>query len=261
MATKVELYRFESASESWYFTSADRDIESGGIRYLAAAGLQRGSLRSMGSVKKADLEITAARDNPLVVRYTSGRPSTVVSLTIFQDTWPDPAPVVAWKGRVVGVTTKDARAVITCESIFTSLARPGLRAMYQLLCRHGLYQPGCNLDPAAFRVTGDVVAVDGAVVTVAEAAGHADGYFTAGYVVAGGEYAMITAHAGSQITVDKRVILPGTTAWLHPGCDHTRQQCNDRFGNVLNYGGYPWVPLRTPFGGGESFMPGGTVGA
>jgi hypothetical protein len=33
----------------------------------------------------------------------------------------------------------------------------------------------------------------------------------------------------------------------YPGCDRTRLTCSLKFGNIANFGGFPWVPQKNPF--------------
>lgn len=40
----------------------------------------------------------------------------------------------------------------------------------------------------------------------------------------------------------------GQLITLYPGCDGTRQMCADRFGNLLNHGGFPHMPGESIFG-------------
>lgn len=252
---KVELYHFQSASENWRYTSADRNIAHGPNTYIAVPGLSRGNLRSMGSIHKADLEITAPRDNDLVALFMGARPESIVSASIFEADYPVTEVNLIWKGRIVGVGLKDSTAAIACESIFTSLGRPGLRAMYQIICRHGLYQPGCNLSAEAWRVTAAITAYDGNTLTVPAAAGFADGYFANGYLTFQGQYVMIATHAGKTLVTDRRITGYGQ-AYLYPGCDHLMATCHQKFNNILNYGGFPMTPGRTPFSGGQAFIAG-----
>ena len=35
----------------------------------------------------------------------------------------------------------------------------------------------------------------------------------------------------------------------YPGCDHTLATCAAKFGNQLNYGGFPYIPVKNPFTG------------
>ena len=43
----------------------------------------------------------------------------------------------------------------------------------------------------------------------------------------------------------------GTVALIDmaPGCDLRRDTCAAKFGNLLNFGGFPDIPGRNPFGG------------
>jgi hypothetical protein len=36
---------------------------------------------------------------------------------------------------------------------------------------------------------------------------------------------------------------------IAPGCDLRRDTCKAKFGNLLNFGGFPDIPGRNPFGG------------
>jgi hypothetical protein len=36
---------------------------------------------------------------------------------------------------------------------------------------------------------------------------------------------------------------------IYPGCDRTKETCNDKFSNILNYGGFAWIPAKSPFDG------------
>ena len=33
------------------------------------------------------------------------------------------------------------------------------------------------------------------------------------------------------------------------GCDRTFATCQSKFGNSLNFGGFPWIPVKNPFAG------------
>lgn len=40
----------------------------------------------------------------------------------------------------------------------------------------------------------------------------------------------------------------GSSLTIYPGCDGTRAMCQDRFGNLLNHGGFPHMPGESIFG-------------
>jgi uncharacterized phage protein (TIGR02218 family) len=36
---------------------------------------------------------------------------------------------------------------------------------------------------------------------------------------------------------------------VSPGCDHTMATCDEVYDNLPNYGGFPFIPQKNPFGG------------
>ncbi|MEW6169845.1 MAG: phage BR0599 family protein [Pseudomonadota bacterium] len=62
---------------------------------------------------------------------------------------------------------------------------------------------------------------------------------------------MIVAHSADSITL--AAVPPGlsvgATVVLYPGCDHTLSTCESKFGNSANFGGFPFIPTKNPFGG------------
>ena len=68
----------------------------------------------------------------------------------------------------------------------------------------------------------------------------------------------ILDHAGADLTLAGRmpeleaaIDDPETTAGVEiaPGCDLRRETCATRFDNLPNFGGFPDIPGRNPFGG------------
>ncbi|MDG4870579.1 phage BR0599 family protein, partial [Guyparkeria sp. 1SP6A2] len=46
---------------------------------------------------------------------------------------------------------------------------------------------------------------------------------------------------------------------VYPGCDRTAATCNAKFNNLLNYGGFDFIPPKGPFEG-TSIVSGGDMG-
>lgn len=247
----VELYLFQSASEAWQYTSADQDITVSALLY-SAVPIGRGEIESGENVAKANLVINTAINTPLVTRWMEHTLDELITLTIYRYHDGDAEVVAYWKGRVLSISVTGPEASIQCESVFTSLKRPGLRARYQKSCRHALYQRGCNVTKATFAVAGVVSAVDGAQVTVTGADAFDDRYFTGGMLeTADGIFKTITGHAGENLAMSGPVHgLEATDAvTLYPGCDHSMETCDEVFDNLDNYGGFPWIPPSNPMGG------------
>jgi uncharacterized phage protein (TIGR02218 family) len=135
------------------------------------------------------------------------------------------------------------------------LQRTGLRRLYQRHCPHVLYGGLCRASAVTHRVQGTVSGTSGTTVTVPAAAGVPAGHFSGGYATwsAGGitEKRMIVSHAGESLTLASAPpgLAVGATVMLYPGCDHTLATCEAKFANSANFGGFPFIPTKNPFGG------------
>lgn len=251
----VEFFRFVMGSEVWTYTSADYPITYNDELY-GPVSIGRGQMEAKNELSKASLEVKVDIYNPLARILLRSVNEEVLTLTLFVQT--DVTTGTAWKGRLSSLKPTGSQLIMVFESVFTSLRRPGLRARYQKTCRHALYGRGCNLALASFATAGTATAVSGSVVTVTEAAGFADGYFTGG-MLRGPDNILrwVLSHTGDSITLSRpldsigeAIALSGTASvTLYPGCDHNRETCRVKFNNLDNYGGFPWIPSKNPMGG------------
>ena len=124
-------------------------------------------------------------------------------------------------------------------------------ARYQKQCNRILYDPGCGVARAAFKVTGVLSSVAGAVIRAPEFAAKPDGWFAAGYVELGVERRMILDHTGDTLTL--RTAMPslhvGVSLAAYAGCMRDSGTCNAKFNNGARFFGFEWIPTRNPFDG------------
>jgi uncharacterized phage protein (TIGR02218 family) len=267
------LYQFVEGEQVWRFTSrADVWISagSGGTEILwEPAAVAHGDVVQTSEIERGRLELTWPVSHPFARRFLAPLGNTPVTLTIFRGHEQVLGETVAhWKGRVVGAEVEGSRILLTCESVFGTLRRAGVRAKYQRLCRHALYGRGCGLDIALSWLTGTVTAMSGNAVTIPEAAGQPGGWFRGGVLRYGAQLGFITGHAGALLTLSRPMpelaaalsapeIDPDTGGPLPvfvdiaPGCDLRAATCAAKFGNLPNFGGFPEIPGRNPFGGGS----------
>lgn len=109
------------------------------------------------------------------------------------------------------------------------------------------------MNQEAYKVQGSILSVSGGLtLTISEAALKPDGYFTGGMLkLPDNTSRFIVAHAGDQITISRPVAqaIGNLTASIYPGCDHLKETCNNKFQNLDNFGGFPFIPGRNPFNG------------
>ena len=263
------LYRFAEGPAIWRFTSRSTDwvvpggtlADEPGDTTWTAAALSHGNVIQSGDPRRVDLALTFPLSDPFARRWLGPRGSSVATLTIFRGHEQVPNELVAhWKGRIVSARVEGVRITLQAESLFTAMRRQGVRARYQRLCRHALYSRGCRLDIADFLAPATATARSGLQITVPEAAGQPDGWYRGGVLRHAGVPGFVIGHVGPTLTLAGRLPAleeviddPGVTAGVEiaPGCDLRRDTCVGRFGNLLNFGGFPDIPGRNPFGGGS----------
>lgn len=265
MSKPKELYRFVEGSTVWTVTSADTAEVHNSETYLPIT-IGRNEAESKNDISRANIEVSVDLDNAMGLRWLKSIIEEVVTLTIFSKDGADVS--VVWKGRLASVKPDMSAITLVFESIFTSLRRPGLRAKYQRSCPHVLYGRGCNLDKDDFAVSSAITAVSGATVTATAAALQPDGWYNGGMIQGpDGALRFVLAHVGSTLTLIRSLdsvtegfansgygngyglFYGGLAVNIYPGCDRTKETCDSKFNNLLNMGGFPFIPLKNPFGG------------
>jgi uncharacterized phage protein (TIGR02218 family) len=262
VTTLAELFLFESMGQQWAYTSGDAPVEYNGVTYEPVP-IRRGNAEQTQDINKNDLQIKVARDNDIGLIHLQYAPEAVTSISVFQRE-EGGAFGVFWKGRITGARADGSEITLMCESVFTSMRQPGLRARYQKNCRHAVYGRGCRLDPEDFAVVALLESVSGVSLVVPDAALQPNDWYLGGMLRApDGSLRMITNHSGSTIEITRPILYLdqigygfnygmdyGTPAVkLYPGCNRVRSTCLSKFNNVDNFGGFPWIPSVNPFGG------------
>lgn len=252
----IELYIFTINGVEYLYTSADQDVTLNSKTYISDFPISRSALEHTVEAPRASIQIKTSRDLPVVGKFAIAPPSEVVAVTILRMHFGDTEAIVLWMGRVLNVTWSTAEAEIRCESVFSSLKRVGLRRMYQKSCPHVLYSTACGVNRASFGTAATITAISGLTLTIPAAANAANGYYLGGYIeltlpTGEVERRAVKSHTGSavEITFPINGLVAGNAATIYPGCPHTTSVCSSRFNNLLNYGGFPHIPQKNPFGG------------
>ena len=250
----TEIYEFKIGEQIWRYTSGQKDVKRNQKNYLAIT-IERGEISQTGDFGRQNLAIKIDPQAEFLQDYIGQSPAEIMTVTISRWHLEDNDEVKIWRGRVLNIEWQPGIAELRAEPIYTSLQRTGLRRLYQRNCSHVLYDTACKASRITHRVTGTIAAVTGHTIQVAAAAGHADGFFTGGFIEWGHkgrtERRMIASHAGRDLTLPAAGggLAVGVNITLCPGCDRTLATCQNKFSNSANYGGFPWIPAKNPFGG------------
>jgi uncharacterized phage protein (TIGR02218 family) len=254
----VYKFRFVMGPDEYLYTSAPYVIGDS-VGTFEPVAIQASNVTQTNELAKNGIKITLPRDNALAQRFLGFTPEVQTSVTIFRShqgiELSDDR--VYWRGRVAAAQADGDAVTLECEDIFTSMRRPGLRARYQKGCRHALFSSGCGVNIDDYEGTVDITAVSGLTVTIAAADTSTpidvDGYYTGGILkLADGSMRYIINHTGTTLTLiypfeDLTVDSNGFEATVYPGCAHTVDACLNKFDNLNNYGGFPYLPGKNPF--------------
>ena len=166
-----------------------------------------------------------------------------------------------WWSGVVGAFTVEGRLAnirspsTADDPLKTSV--PGV--VLQGLCNHTLYDSRCTVLRILFDQAATVVSFSGRQLIVSTIGGNPDQWFKAGEVVRtlDGERRLVTSQVGTtlDLSLGFRALAPGDALTMFAGCDHTVLTCRDKFNNVDNFGGHPYVPITNPFKSGLKNSP------
>lgn len=264
-AKPVELYEFTYATKVWRYTSADEEQTYLSNVYTPMA-LERTEAEQTNDINRSDLKITAPGSFDVAQQFIVYPPAEVMLLSIYRQHRDDVdnETAIVWMGRVLNVEWKYGEgketSVLLCESVFSSMRRAGLRRHYQMSCSHVLYGAACGVVQNSFTFSGTAAGVAGNVITAPIAATKADGYFDGGALVfLDGDgvthFRGIIGHVGSTITLTNAIngLIDGDNIDLIAGCGHNLSDCENKFNNLLNYGGFPYSPEINPFNGSTIF--------
>jgi uncharacterized phage protein (TIGR02218 family) len=255
----IELYLFKRGlSERYTLTSSDSVIDYLSEQYLPIQ-IERGKVEVNTEMERSPIKIKIQRNAELLTNFVTFPPTEIMTLTIsrfHKNDTPTPEVAVVWQGRVLSAEWQGSQATLDCEPVFTSLKRPGLRRKYQAQCPHILYGAECKLDRFVYDVTDNLTAVSGSVISAPAFAISVD-YFFGGYVDFGNRlFRSIIGDDGAgnlTLSVPMTELEIGSTLTAFPGCAHDLDACENKFNNVINYGGFPYVPAVNPFGGTALF--------
>jgi uncharacterized phage protein (TIGR02218 family) len=257
-ARPVTLYTFARGAVVWRYTDQAGDVTDSGVTYRAAA-ITHGDYQKTDESAAGETTVTCAEATPIVADLDAiGLDGLPITCTIRQThaLVGTPSTAVRFKGRVTARKIANGECEFTVASLAGFLDRPLLRLACPPTCQWSVYGKECGVDPAGFTTTGCAVsAISGLVLTVADAALQADGYYTAGYVVvetgsAAGEKVFIDAHVGSSLTCLTRIpsgLTTSDTVSIVAGCDGLEATCRTKFNNIAYFGGFAEMPEVNPF--------------
>lgn len=256
----IRLYRFTLGDTIWRYTSADEDLTIAGQTWKRVSISDDGIKQSGESVTDA-LSIEASISVGPAQIYMTSPPSRPIECAILTMHEGMAEPVVAYLGDIIQVNyPMPGVARITVQTIQASMRRSGLRLSYQRSCPYALYDPvTCKVNKADFAQACTIQSIDGFTITATNIGSAVDGRYTGGILqwehpIRGVQFVFVERHAGASLVIfgETADLFVGQIVTLYPGCARTTAACNS-FSNIANYGGFPFMPGKSPFNGASVF--------
>lgn len=234
-------------------TDHDRDLVVSGQTYLAALGYSASAIRTLAGLGANNLDIEGILDAAAITDadLRAGRwDHAAVRVSVVD--WSNPGGGVlllraGWIGQV-----EISRGSFRAELLGMARAFDGtVGEVYQPTCRASLGDARCGVDLGALTVTGTIDSSSSDRRTLADAARtEAAGYFDFGLLTwtsGANDGLAMEVRASSSGVIELQLPMPYTVASgdaysLTPGCDGLLATCRDRFDNVVNFRGEPYVP-------------------
>ena len=164
--------------------------------------------------------------------------------------------MVAERGIISSFTFRGTEigAALTPEAFHEDRAIP--RYYFQRRCNHVLYGTGCGLNKNSFKFESEIVAIDPAqkeIIIEGQASGVPETRFNMGHLYHEATGFFFTIAWSKYEGTDTKLklitwhpeIAIGDELTAFYGCQHTTADCT-LFGNIANFGGFPYVPSTNP---------------
>tara|TARA_R110002167_G_C12707228_1_gene655162 strand:- start:52859 stop:53686 length:828 start_codon:yes stop_codon:yes gene_type:complete len=258
----IELYTISIGASIQRWTSAEDDITEA-ADVFSAVSISREKITDGGSDnKQQSMTLTVPGDNTIATQYINSVPGVKADVIIERIQRLDGASyevIRIFEGRIESVAFEQQGrlAKIKVEPRISAQAREIPRFTYQGLCNHVLYDARCQVDDTSgsFRLSAAAVTAEvGRTITVTGADANGDGYYTGGFVESNGgaDHRLIIDQTGTVLTLHLPfgAAVLATNVNVFAGCDHTIATCKSKFDNVINYGGFAYIPTKNPFSSG-----------
>lgn len=255
------------------FTDHDRALAFDGIVFAPGSGLSASALEQSAGLASDNTEAAGILSDAGLsgADLRAGRFDRA-EVRIWQVNWADPAArEMIFRGHLGEVRWQGQAFEAELRGLGAGLAAAQGR-VFSRLCDAGLGDGRCgvDVDHPAFRAETRVTRVSGArVFVLPELPDHAERWFEAGQLVVldGAAQGLSGAIKTDRGGADAREIAlwdglrapvaPGDRVAVIAGCDKRAETCRLKFGNILNFQGFPFLPgddwvMRAPGRSGAS---------
>lgn len=253
-SSPIMLYEFTRSGTTWRYCALKRNVTA--LTYTwTAEDITSDKINRSGDVPKDTVQVSLPVTNAMAVAFLDFALPELTELSIYRTHATElTTGLMIWAGRVTRYTVTKGVITLDCESMLRSLKRLGARPRWSRMCRYGLFQPGCNLVKATYAQEVTATAAAGVVITIPGLSILGD--FAGGSLEYGGITRTIIRHRTTLVTLRAPIqALSDAIAEdgsadvnVYLGCNLSYDQCNSRWNNKGNWGGF-FIPGSNPMDG------------
>lgn len=252
----IECYKFTGPYGTYLYTDYIEPVTLGYETYYP------------NQIKRSAIDINAIIDNPITTDiilpgddplsklYAFTTSPGYLNIEVYQahhgDDWTTDYRRI-WFGYDIEFSTgRDNLTTIKTGSLIQSdLTGPLQHVNYQRMCNHVLFDERCKVDRDLYKVMATITGIRGRYITVDDD-GYPNGDLVRGTltIFSTQEQRGIIGNIDNELLLGDRLIRAeiGDIVEIVRGCDHIRlSDCKQVFDNVVNYGGFDFIPAKNPF--------------
>lgn len=241
------------------FTDHDRDLLFDGTIFEAAAGFAASEIDESVGLSVDNLEVTGAlTSDRLTEPDLAAGFYDDAAVEIYRVDWSETENRILMRTGSLGEVSRAGNLFkAEVRGLAHYLQQPNGR-LYQYTCDADLGDKRCkvNLEQSAFKASGTAIEFlsPRKFVATGSVVPFTNNFFTGGLVEiesgpALGQKIEVKTHSkiNAVVTIEcwepvREPLTPGTTFEVRAGCDKTFATCKEKFGNVVNFRGFPHLP-------------------
>lgn len=272
------IIRYSASQEVFCMTSYDQPITIAGLPAWMYAGdpqtfqpmqIGHGEIENAATFEKRTLQVVVGSNDEKLRRYFTTAPAEKINVAIIRLSSPalltgetlqyatDGFPIASGVIGSVGFQINRIACTITPEPFLSNRGVP--RMFFSRSCNYVLGGPGCGVNREAFMMETTISELDRAqrIVTFSAAPPGGDAeFFRSGYLVHVPTGTLIgivwsdadgtAGRARAKLHFWSPDLQVGHAVKAYAGCRHTPADCENKFNNLDNFGGFSDVPNRNP---------------
>ncbi len=239
-------------------TNTDADLRLDGVVYTGTHGHTPSTFQQQGGLSVDNLDAllvlddtTFKRDDVLNGKWDHAH--ALVQLVVLYDDGYDPDVFVLQRARIGNLSAGRDTLQVELRGLMDAYANR-IVELYSPGCRADLGDARCGVNLTAYEVTGSVTAVTDARLFTDSSRTEGSNYFAGGLLIwltgqNAGRSMEIKSNDSvlAQVALVSPMYLPitvGDTYRATPGCMKSLDVCSNKFNNVVNFRGEPFIPLN-----------------